>query len=206
MAAIIFDFDGTIADSFDYVSDFMAREAGINKLSDEQKQSLRSLSMTDMAKKLGYHWWSAPMLFLKGRHRMQKAIRHLEPVDGMPDLMRKLHAEGHELFILSTNSLRNISRFLHHHKLHIYFLEIYGGAGIFGKARALRRLLKQQQFKTEQAVYVGDERRDVEAARAIRMRVIAVTWGFAARSDLKAHHPTAMADTPDELMRVLEEV
>src|SRR5258708_5172832 len=98
MAAIIFDMDGTIADSFDYVSGFLAEEAGLAPLSAEQKQALRGLSMAGMARRLGHHWWSAPRLFFKGRRRMPQAINHLKPFEGMPEVIRKLHQEGHELF------------------------------------------------------------------------------------------------------------
>jgi len=206
MAAIIFDMDGTIADSFDYVAGFMAKEAGIKELSSEQKQSLRNMSMSGMARHLGYHWWDAPKLFFKGRRRMHQAIKNLDSFDGMPQLIRKLNAEGHELFVLSTNSTRNINHFLRQEKIHKYFLQIYGGVGIFSKASALRQLLKGQKIEIDQAVYVGDEIRDVEAAQSIGLRAVAVSWGFANRNNLEALKPTGLADTPDELMRILEEI
>ncbi len=144
------------------------------------------------------------MLFLKGRRRMRHAIKHLRPHAGIPEIIRKLHSEGHELFILSNNSLQNVHHFLHEQKIHKYFLEIYGGVGILGKARGLKRLLKDHKFDLDQAVYVGDELRDIEAAKAIGLRVIAVTWGFAQADKLRANHPTAIADTPAQLMRILE--
>jgi phosphoglycolate phosphatase len=206
MAAIIFDMDGTIADSFDYVSEFLAKQARLEPLTDEQKQRLRGMSMGAMARMLGYNWWDAPLLFYRGRRRMRQAIKHLEAFTGMPEVIRKLHAEGHELFILSTNSVPNIRNFLHKQKIHKYFLEIYGGVGVFGKAPALRELLKENSIEIDQAVYVGDERRDVEAAQAIGLRAVAVTWGFAHRGNLVALQPMAVVDTPAELMKILEEL
>jgi phosphoglycolate phosphatase len=206
MATIIFDFDGTIADSFDYVADFMADEAGRGPLSDKQKDELRAKSMTTMARQLGFNWFTGTLLFFKGRRRMHKVIKDLDTFEGMPELLRKLHNEGHELFILSTNSVRNVRRFLHHHKIHKYFLEIYGGVGPFSKAPALRQLLADNNLELEQAVYVGDELRDVESAKAIGMRAIAVTWGFASKTNLKAAMPAGIADTPQQLLAILEEV
>lgn len=137
---------------------------------------------------------------------MHKVIKNLDTFEGMPELIGKLHNEGHELFILSTNSVRNLKRFLHHHKIHKHFLEIYGGVGPFSKAPALRQLLREQSIETSQAVYVGDELRDVESAKAIGMRAVAVTWGFASRKNLKAAKPEALADTPAQLMSILEEI
>ncbi|MEK7059494.1 MAG: HAD-IA family hydrolase [Patescibacteria group bacterium] len=206
MAAIIFDMDGTIADSFDYVAEFMAEEAGKAPLTEEQKQRLRGLSMIDMARRLGYHWWDGPRLLFKGQRRMRRDIKQLDSFEGIPEIIRKLSAEGHELFVLSTNSSRNIQQFLHDQKINKYFLEIYGGVGIFGKASALKQLLKKQNLAVKQAVYVGDELRDIQAAQSIGMKAVAVSWGFAHRSGLLALRPTAIVDTPDELMRTLEEI
>jgi len=208
MSAIIFDMDGTIADSFDYVSEFLVEQAKLPPLTDEQKRSLRGLSMRDMAHQLGYHWWDAPRLFIRGRQRMRHSIKskNLQAFAGMPEVIRKLHNEGHELFILSTNSLRNVHHFLDDQKIHKYFLEIYAGVGVFSKAPGLRQLLKQQHLTPEEAIYVCDELRDIEAAQAVGVRTIAVTWGFARRGRLVAIRPTALADTPAELMRILEEV
>ena len=183
MSAIIFDMDGTIADSFDYVSEFLVQQAKLPPLSEEEKRALRGLSMRDMAHKLGYHWWDAPVLFIKGRRRMRRSIqnKHLQPFAGMPEIIRKLHGEGHELFILSTNSLRNVHHFLDDQKIHKYFLEIYAGIGVFSKAPGLRQLLKDQRLVADDAIYVCDELRDIEAAQSVGVRTVAVTWGFAKR-------------------------
>jgi phosphoglycolate phosphatase len=78
--------------------------------------------------------------------------------------------------------------------------------GVFGKAPGLRRLLKEQHLQAAEAVYVCDELRDIEAAQLVGVRTVAVTWGFARRGNLVAKRPTALADTPEELMRILEEV
>lgn len=206
MAAIIFDLDGTIADSFDYVSEFLAREAHKWPLSEADKQQLRGRSMAGMARQLGHHWWNTPELFLKGRRRMRHSIRHWEPFADMPEVIRKLHAEGHELFVVSSNSLHNMRQFLHRHHLHTYFLKIYGGVGMFGKAPALRRLLREQNLALKDALYIGDEVRDVEAARELGLRIIAVSWGFADLASLQAKPIAGVAHTPSEIISLLEEL
>jgi phosphoglycolate phosphatase-like HAD superfamily hydrolase len=206
MATIIFDFDGTIADSFDFVADFLLEGAGETSWADDQKQALRGLSMVAMARQLGYSWWRMPRLLLKGRQRMSATMKDVAPFDGMPETIQKLHAEGHELFIVSTNSVKNIHLFLHQHQLHTYFLEVYGGISLFGKAPALRRLFKDQNLEKADAIYIGDETRDVQASQSIDLRVIAVTWGFARPSDLEALKPTALAAEPTDLIKILEEL
>lgn len=206
MAAIIFDFDGTIADSFDYVVDLLAIKAGLEPLSTDDKTELRGLSMAAIGRQFGLSWPRLFWLFLKGRRRMGPSMRHIRPFDGMKEVIEKLHAEGHELFIVSTNTVKNVRTFLHHQEMHKYFLEIYGGVGLFSKAPALRKLLRGNNLDRNDAVYIGDESRDIEAAQSIGLRVIAVSWGFARFSDLQSHKPTGLAENPEELLKLLEEI
>lgn len=206
MAVIIFDFDGTIADSFDYVAGFLAGESKASKLDDQQKAGLRGQPMAAMARQLGHHWWQLPRLFFRGRQRMGQAIKHVKPFTGMPEVIRKLHEEGHELFIVSSNAAGTVRAFLADQKLNSCFLEVYGGISLFGKAPALRRLLRNQHIQRGNAVYVGDELRDVQAAQSVKLHVIAVTWGFARPDDLKALKPTAIAQNPTDLINVISEL
>lgn len=206
MAAIIFDFDGTISDSFEYIVDFLAEEAQLPPLTADQKRELRGRSMAAIGRKFGLSWWRLLRLFFKGRRNMHEAISKVKPFGGMPDVIKKLHAEGHELFIVSHNTVANVHAFLHHYNLHTFFLEIYGGVGLFGKAPALRKLLKDQKIEKENALYIGDEIRDVQASKSIGLRVITVTWGFARPADLNALRPTASANEPADLIRILEEL
>lgn len=206
MAAIIFDFDGTIADSFDYIADFLAQEAGRGPLTAAEKQELRGRSMAAIGRSFGLSWLKLLRLFFKGRRHMHIAMTQVQPFDGMPEVIGKLHAEGHELFILTSNTVKNVHKFLHNHKLHEYFLEVYGGIGLFGKTPALRRILREQNLEKDNVVSVGDEIRDVQAAQAVGVRVVAVQWGFARPSALAELKPTALAGDPSELLAVLEEV
>jgi phosphoglycolate phosphatase len=206
MAAIIFDFDGTIADSFDYIVDLLAKEAKIPPLDAGQRAELRGLSMAAIGRRFGHSWVRLFWLFLRGRRKMKGSIRDVKPFDGVTEVIQKLHGEGHELFILSSNSVRNIRIFLRHNQLHRYFLEMYGGIGLFGKAPALRKLLRDNNLDRSDALYIGDETRDIQAAQSIDLRIVAVTWGFARLGDLENQRPTALAHSPAELLSVLEEL
>jgi phosphoglycolate phosphatase len=206
MATVIFDFDGTLADSFDYIVDFVAAEAGQPPLDVAEKQELRGRSMAAIAKSFGHPWWRLLGLFVNGRKQMQKTINQVKPFDGMPEVVEKLHAEGHELFIVTSNTVANVHKFLHHYKLHEYFLEIYGAAGLFGKGRELKKLLKEQNLEKDDAFYIGDEVRDIKASKSAKIRIIAVTWGFARSADLEDAQPTALAEHPENIIKILEEL
>lgn len=207
MATIIFDFDGTIADSFDYVAAFLERHVRRgHPLTHEEREKLRGMTMQQMAIHLGSPYWYLPILFIIGRRAMGKAIYNVPIFEGMGRVIDQLHAEGHELLMVSSNNNRNIKRSLKQHHLYKYFTDVYGNAGFFGKKRAIRRILWRNSLDVKNAVYIGDEVRDVVAAKAAGIRVIAASWGFDKREILESHEPTAIADTPQDIVRILEEL
>lgn len=206
MATIIFDFDGTIANTFDYTVDFLSRESTRGPLNNDQKAALHGLSMYGIARRMGIPWHRLPGLFFKGRRRMSPAMDNIEPYEGMIGVIRDMRSSRHKLYILSTNTTVNIDKFLRRHKMEKSFEHVYGGVGMFGKAPALRRLLREQHVETGKAVYIGDELRDIQAAQALGVRVIAVSWGFARHADLKAQGPTGMARKPADITRLLKKI
>jgi phosphoglycolate phosphatase len=46
---------------------------------------------------------------------------------------------------------------------------------------------------------VGDETRDIDAAREAGVQCAAVTWGIHSRQVLQKHAPAAIIDKPEEL-------
>ncbi|HET9098172.1 MAG TPA: HAD-IA family hydrolase [Candidatus Saccharimonadales bacterium] len=206
MSAIVFDFDGTIADSRDYFIDFISREAGKYPLDAEAQDRLHGLPLTGVARVLGIPWWRMPNLYFKGRSRMDSVIRDLQPFADIADVIRKLHAEGHELFIISSNSVKNIRIFLKKHEMREYFVEVYGGVEIFGKASMFHQLLRENNLKAKEVISIGDEIRDIEAANTVGIKSIAVTWGFSRLQDLQKLRPTRIAYEPQQLISVIEEL
>jgi phosphoglycolate phosphatase len=203
---IIFDFDGTIADSFGVIVDvFEKLTKQPHKLTPAEIDGLRDLPLLSVAHRLGVSNWQIPFLLTRGRWKMAGRLREVMPFEGMPAVIEKLHAEGHELLIMSSNSHRNIKKFLKQHHLNNYFVDIKGGVGMFGKPRALRRLLRSNNLKPKDCYYIGDETRDVEAALAVGTRSIAVLWGFARDEKLIELNPTANASSPQDIIRIIEE-
>ena len=205
MAAIIFDFDGTIADSFAVIVDVFETITGSKTvLTAAQMHELKGKPLQVVARELHVPFWKIPWLLVRGRRLMGRRINDVPLFDGMGKVIEELHAEGHQLFVVSSNSTRNVKRFLKHNHLYSYFVSIRGGVGLFGKPRVLRRLMKRNRFQTDECIYIGDETRDVLSAKSIQLRVIAVEWGFANPSFLRDMLPTAMAARPQDIIHVID--
>ncbi len=204
---IIFDFDGTIADSFGVIVEvFETLTKRPRKLTEQEIDDLRGQPMLSIVHTLGVSNWQIPFLLVRGRRMITRRLAEIQPFAGMPGVLEKLHAEGQELFIMSSNSKRNIKKFLKVHHLNTYFVDIKGGVGIFGKPRALRRLIRGNNLQPVDCFYIGDETRDVEAAKLVGTRSIAVAWGFSRQAALEKLEPTAVATEPNDIIRIVEEL
>jgi len=206
MAAFIFDFDGTIADSRDYIIDFIAKEAGAYPLDTLKKHELYGKSVIAIARHLGIRWYQLPKLLIKGRNNMAKIMHHLKPYPGMIEVLKKINHEGHQVIIVSSNSVKNIRSFLKHHKLDEEILAVYGGIEVFGKAPIFRQVINEFALDINQTIIIGDELRDIEAAQSVNLRQVAVTWGFASIEQLRETKPTWIAEQPGMLLKILEEI
>lgn len=77
-----------------------------------------------------------------------------------------------------------------------------GGARILGKGRRLRSILQRYRLKPSEVFYVGDEMRDIRAARQVGMQSIAVTWGFNTPTALQSFQPDFLIDHPSQLWEI----
>lgn len=202
--AVIFDFDGTIADSFGYFAHFLAEKAKQSPLTDEQLSALKGLSLRPTAQQLGHAWWRMPGLYYAGRLWLGTVIHKVQPFEGVIDAIRQLHAAGYQLYVVSSNSPENITAFLEREGVRAEFTAIYGDIFWTGKRRVLRRILRQNHLRRSEVYYVGDETRDIKAARRAGIRSVAVTWGYNSRDTLAAERPNAMVDTAGQLQKALE--
>lgn len=203
MSNIIFDFDGTIADSFQYVYDFLCQEAGVESRTGEAAAvQYRGMSMKAMALKLGIPVWRLPFLYFKGRRVMRRHLMNVQPFGGMPEIITTLKARGDRLFVVSANSARNVRIFLKHHQLDHCFDGIRGGAGVMGKVSIIRQVRARYRLPKAACWYVGDEVGDMVAAKAVGIRAVAVTWGFASADSLQTIADECVR-TPEALLDIL---
>ncbi|PSB27323.1 HAD hydrolase-like protein [Stenomitos frigidus] len=203
---IIFDFDGTIADSFDAVfkiSNRLAAQFGYPPTSVEEANELKKLSSREILKRSKVPLFKLPFLIRRLRSELNREIARLEPIPGIKDALLELKRQGHHLGIVTSNSRQNVIAFLEAQDMRELFDFIESGLTLFGKGRIIQQILRQKEIAPAKAIYVGDETRDVEAARKIGIQVIAVCWGFNSCEVLAAQSPDFLIRRPADLAAVM---
>jgi phosphoglycolate phosphatase len=199
--AIIFDFDGTLADSFPIALEIFYALTHIKALEQDDMAHLRGMTLIQIARQLKIPLYHVPFLLFRGRRFMRRRIADVTLFIGVEQVIRDL-AKTHKLFILSSNSTRNIQLVLQRYGLLSSFEGIYGGVRLLGKASKLRKIARHFGLNLATTWYVGDEVRDMEAAKAAGLQAVAVSWGYNNIAVLQAEQPAASVITIEELMHV----
>jgi phosphoglycolate phosphatase len=205
---IIFDFDGTLADTMEAIVrayNGMAPELGTKPITAENREMLRASKPQAVFRELGISLLRLPGMLARGRRLLAQEADKLETFDGMKELLAGLQRDGYRLGILTTNSEENVRAFLKRNEMEAFEF-VHSEANAFGKAPALRNVLKQAGIAPRDAVYVGDEVRDIEAASAAGMPAIGVAWGFNSRPILESSGASAIADVPSAFRNALARV
>ena len=195
-----FDFDGTLADTmpwFNSILNTVADKYGFSKIDAAERDQLRHRDASEILKFLGIPLWKLPAIMAHVRTLMQEIDPSVHLFDGIPDALARLKAGGLRLAVVSSNSLENVQRVLGPDTAAL-FDDYECGTDLFGKAAKIDRLLQRHGTPPERFLLVGDEMRDIDAARKAGVRVGSMAWGY--------NHVDALRDRgPDELfMQVAE--
>lgn len=200
-----FDFDGTLADSFGWFVGVMGGVAdryGFRQIDAGDVDALRGLTARQMLAHLGLPGWKVPLVAAHVRRLQARDIDQIRPFDGVADMLRRLASHGVTLAVVGSNAEQNVRRVLGPDVAGL--VRHFGcGASLFGKAAKLTALLRKCKVPAAEAIYVGDEVRDVEAARGAGMASGAVSWGYATPAALRLASPTETFDTPADVVRRL---
>lgn len=203
---VLFDFDGTLADTFSAgieILNVLAGEFGFRPLPPDEVSLARDLSTRGLMKHLGIPRMKLPQISKRGTEEIGKRIHSIPPLPDMIELVRQLHAMGFRLGIVTSNSEPNVRAFLKNHDIEIFDF-IKSSSKLLGKASVLRRLMREFRIKPREIFFVGDELRDIEAAQETGVHIAAVTWGYNSQEALSASSPDYLFTKPSEITDLLE--
>ena len=203
---LVFDFDGTLADSFASAVAIFQRigpSLGLKPILDPELA--RSMPTRQFLKQVGVNFWKLGRVVRAYQAAAADEAHKLKLFPEWPVTLRALHDRGVKLGILSSNREETIRTCLRVNGVEELFAFVVGYPKLFGKAKALRRIVKGQGLERADLLYVGDETRDIEAAHKAKVRVAAVGWGFQRPSILREAKPSVFVESPGELLGLFAE-
>lgn len=198
---VIFDFDGTLADSAAWMMravNPMARRYGFKTVTDEEIEMLRGRSTREVIRYLGVSPWKLPLIARAGKKLMAADAHTIPLFPETAKMLRALHDAGVKIAVVSSNSEDVIRRVLGPELADL--ISLYAcGASLFGKARKFKQVTARGVSR-DKVICIGDETRDIEAARAVGLDCGAVGWGYAKPSILAEHRPTVSFNSMSEII------
>jgi phosphoglycolate phosphatase len=205
---IIFDFDGTVADSKELAFSLLnelSDKYGFRKIARKEADSLMLLSMKERLKALKIPLVQLPFMIIELKKNYASILPLIKPFAGIRDVLLSLRRQQIKTVIISSNSVENIKQFLVKHDLD-YFETIHSQSNIFGKHRSINALLRQLNIGKQEVIYIGDEHRDIEACKKSAIKIISVKWGLDPLALLKKANPDYIVDTPAEIIKVISAI
>ncbi|WP_203292047.1 HAD hydrolase-like protein [Maricaulis parjimensis] len=198
---VIFDFDGTLADSLTWFRTELADlvdKHGLPPIDSERAEELRGLTPKQIMNELSIPAWKVPFLAADVRARAAENVDKIHLFDGIRAMIEDLSAAGITLAVVSSNGETAVRAVLGEDLCRHF--EIFAcGAALFGKASIFRKVMKKAGTTADRTLSIGDEVRDIEAARETHCVAGAVNWGFATEAVLDAQDPDVMFRAPGEI-------
>ncbi|WP_144151642.1 HAD hydrolase-like protein [Paraburkholderia sp. BCC1885] len=203
----IFDFDGTLADTFPLFVESLnglAVRHDFRQVEHHEVNRLRSMGAREILRDLRLPMHRVPRVLIDFRVIMQQRSGELRPFDGIAQVLQSLADRQIMLALATSNSLANVEAVLGQALLG-RFAAVECGSGLFGKAHRLRKILQATRVARTEAIYVGDEIRDAHAAKKIGVRFGAVGWGYTDFAALTRLGPDVAFNEPAELIGLADQ-
>lgn len=205
VSTVIFDFDGTLANSVDLIFDLYnshADEFGYLPVERTEFSSLRRMGYTKAMRLKKIKARKIPKIAVVLSREMQKKMNAVIPYTGIVNVLEKLQQDGYSIGVLTSNQASLVQEFFKKHNFPEFDF-VVSEKTIFGKHKALKRIFKSYGLKKEEVVYVGDEPRDVVASNKAGVKVIGVLWGLGGAEGFEKDTPDFSAKKPEEILKII---
>ncbi len=191
--AVLFDWDGTIADTslgiFNSIH-YAVREHGIPDKSNEELGYFIGPPLYDgfetvfgVSPELANELTDTYRVYYK-----DKGIFECEVYDGVDDLVRELHATGYKTAVVSSKPMDFLTRLVEHFGLSNDFDVVVGPEmknHVSDKKVLVERALAALEVEPSEAAMIGDRHFDMEGASQAGVFPVGILYGFGSEEELR---------------------
>ena len=204
MKTFIFDFDGTIVDTFDSTINILhsiSKYTSHNITKEFIKKEIRTKHIKEIINDFNINSVQMLLIMWKIRSELKKEREDINSITSMKEVLIELHKKGYHLILVTSNIESTVSHFLDRENICV-FSEIYYKSGLFNKNKIINKVIKKNNLDKKEVYYIGDEIRDILCAKKSNINSISVTWGFNSKELLKEENPDYIIDSPQKLLEI----
>ena len=208
---LIFDLDGTLIDSSDGVVDavnYSLRMMGQPEQPPERIKRFIGFPLSHM-----YPEFTGAPVDKLSTHFQDRAAKSIVPstvvLEGVDNALRTLRRQGFRMAIATTKIRRHVEGIVEKLGWGDLFEMLVGSDDVTNvkpAPDAFRLVLRRLRVPSVKAVVIGDTVNDIQAARAVPMRVIAVVSPFSDPAEIEAAKPDHLIKTMSELPALLDKL
>lgn len=211
--AILFDYDGVLADTLPFVLHRWTETARIFGNGREVTREFVLSNPTGAWQNFYIEQLGVPeeKIELASQLFLELAQKDGDPAlfHGVSEIIQSLSAD-HNLYILSSNYAEVIRATLAHHNLADYFLDVAGHKEV-GDVKKIdshfyESSLQRWGLEKESVVYIGDTADEVIGSRKAGIKTISCSWGYQSRKSLEEVRPDGIIDEPYQIPRAVAQV
>lgn len=204
--SLVFDFDGTLADTLEEgvkIYNELAAQYDLRAIAEGELTALRHMKLNEFLDHVGVSRRHVPKLLYRGTKMLKARISSLPLINGIGEELQDLRNKCEHFGILTSNSVENVNLFLKSHGLEDVFTFVSSTSKLTGKAKYLRSIRRTFSMQPNEMVYIGDEIRDIKAAQKACIPIASVSWGFNSAKSLTAAKPDYLLHHPKELHQLV---
>lgn len=187
---IIFDLDGTLLNTIGDLAasvDYVMRSRNLPEHTDAEYRQMVGGGIKRLVERALPEQLAADEAYVEEcvtqfrRYYVDNIDRHTVPYEGMPELLRRLRAEGVMVAVASNKFQHGTDRLIAKFFGDIDFVAVEGnreGAPLKPDPMIVRNILAKTSVEPLRALMVGDSAIDIHTAQAAGIDSVGVAWGF----------------------------
>jgi len=203
---LVFDFDGTLVDSYPLIEEAFAhvmREHSLDETARELFRQSRGLPLPEQMKLVAPDIWEDLVATYRS---VDSRLGHARVFRGIPTLLRKLEQAGVPMGVVSCKRRALVEAELEAARLRSFFDVVIGFEDVTPAKPApdpLLAAIARMGVSRAGALYVGDSMVDLKTGRAARVRTVLAAWGLTPEFRAAFRRHRLWATRPSEMLALI---